>query len=699
MGWLDDRTVAYVYESYRSPPELFVKPLAGKPRQLTHSAYAAMQPASFEQPESVTWQSDDGVRVHGYLRRPSWAQPGEKLPGLLLSHTYNVGQFYNQWVPIFSYLVQSGYVVLQVNHRGSNGYGTKFRDLPKGNWGHAQLKDIDSGAAYLRALPDVDASRVGMLGYSMGGYMTQMAVTNRPDLFDAAVAVFGLGEIFADPPRSHKNYVWHLGGTQEQIPVRYANASPVTRVHQMKTPLLIIHSDGDPIEPVTKIRNFTQEMDEHGKKYELALYSNEAHGLKILDHQIDSYRCHAEKLVAFSCKRRGFCPSCGARRMTESAALLVEEVLPKDKPLRQWVLSLPFALRFLLARDPRALTCVLGIVYRCIAAHLIGKARLTRRSAHTGAVTFIQRFGSALNLNIHFHMLFLDGVYRGGHPLRFQPLPAPSPEELQALVEQIAEQIGRALERRGVLVREAEQAYLALESDGNAESASGIDDLLAHSITYCIASGPHAGQKVLTLQSPPPAFEPPAYRRLAQACGFSLHAGIAIGGTELEKLERLCRYISRPALATERLALTAGGGIRYTLKTPYRDGTTHVLFEPLDFLVRLAALVPLPRVHLTRFHGLFAPHSRLRALITPAGRGRTAQPRPPRHHALRWMQRLKRARPPRPLPRPPGRHHRQPRRPEQAAPRAHDTALLKMRDPRGCGCAQEIQVGASGRMR
>lgn len=77
--------------------------------------------------------------------------------------------------------------------------------------------------------------------------------------------------------------------------------------------------------------------------------------------------------------------------------------------------------------------------------------------------------------------------------------------------------------------------------------------------------------------------------------------------------------------------------------TPYRDGTTHVLFEPLDFLARLAALVPLPRVHLTRFHGLFAPHSRLHAAITPSGRGATAQPHPPTHHAMCWMQRLKRA--------------------------------------------------------
>jgi hypothetical protein len=104
-----------------------------------------------------------------------------------------------------------------------------------------------------------------------------------------------------------------------------------------------------------------------------------------------------------------------------------------------------------------------------------------------------------------------------------------------------------------------------LESDGNAEAASSIDDLLAQSITYRIASGPQAGEKVLTPQSLPPTFEPPAHTRLAQACGFSMHADIAIGDAELDKLERLCRYISRPALAIERLALTSGGGIRYTL--------------------------------------------------------------------------------------------------------------------------------------
>ena len=120
------------------------------------------------------------------------------------------------------------------------------------------------------------------------------------------------------------------------------------------------------------------------------------------------------------------------------------------------------------------------------------------------------------------------------------------------------------------------------------------------------------------------------------AAGFSLHAGVACEAHEREKLERLCRYITRAAVSTERLSLTAQGNIRYRLKTPYRDGTTDVVFEPLDFMARLAALAPTPRVNLTRYHGVFAPNHRLREQVTPARRGRrkaqtTDEPAPARH--------------------------------------------------------------------
>ena len=358
--------------------------------------------------------------------------------------------------------------------------------------------------------------------------------------------------------------------------------------------------------------------------------------------------CHCERLVAFSCKRRGFCPSCGARRMAETAALLADEVLPA-LPLRQWVISFPFALRFLFASCPEALARALEVIYRLLATHLAHKAGFTRKEAATGAVTLVQRFGSALNLNIHLHLLCLDGVYtqRPDGGLRFRRVKAPDREELECLVRRIAERVGGALERMGLLARDADAAWLDLPP---AEDADAMTQLIGSSVTYRIALGPQAGRKALMLRTITPlAGEDLTNERVAKAYGFSLHAGVGCEAHQRALRERLCRYIARPAVAEQRLTVSVQGKVVYLLKTPYRDGTTHMVFEPLDFIARLAALVPRPRVNLTRYHGVLAPNHRWRAEVTPAGRGRgsrgTAQPERSaieRHAAMTWAQRLKR---------------------------------------------------------
>ena len=175
--------------------------------------------------------------------------------------------------------------------------------------------------------------------------------------------------------------------------------------------------------------------------------------------------------------------------------------------------------------------------------------------------------------------------------------------------------------------------------------------LLGSSITYRIAIGPQQGRKVFTLQTLS-NFESasPFSGSVGEVGGFSLHAGVATKANERCKLERLCRYITRPAVSTKRLSMTRNGRVRYELKTPWRNGTTHVIFEPLDFISRLVALVPKPRVNLTRFHGVFAPNSKYRALITPVkqGKGKTSRSlggdtTPAEHRAaMTWAQRLKR---------------------------------------------------------
>jgi Putative transposase len=188
------------------------------------------------------------------------------------------------------------------------------------------------------------------------------------------------------------------------------------------------------------------------------------------------------------------------------------------------------------------------------------------------------------------------------------------------LAQAVALRIGRYLERQGWLMRDAENSYLA----GDELGARPMNRLLGSSITYRIAVGPQQGRKVFTLQTLP-ACDEPFDDGVGKVAGFSLHAGVAARADQREKLERLCRYISRPAVSEKRPSLTPTGNVHYQLKTPYRDGTTHVIFEPLDFMARLAALVPKPRVNLTRFHGVFAPNSRYRGQVTKAKRGRGGQ--------------------------------------------------------------------------
>jgi len=329
--------------------------------------------------------------------------------------------------------------------------------------------------------------------------------------------------------------------------------------------------------------------------------------------------CGHDKLVAFSCKRRGFCPSCGARRMAQTAAHLVDHVIP-HVPVRQWVLSLPIPLRLLLAAQPKLVTPVLQVVHRAITRFLLDQAGLKAEQADSGAVTLIQRFGSAANLNIHLHCLVLDGVYRGdteGEPV-FVEVPPPTDEALQTVLHKIITRTMKLLTRRGVLVEEQGQTYLAdADTDADSDEARVLRPLQAAACTYRIAFGPRAGQKVLTVQGAMPRDADFKQTLCADIQGFSLHAAVRCGADDRQALEQLCRYITRPALANERVQTNAAGQVVLKLKTPWRDGTTHLVMSPLEFMQRLAALVPRPRLHLIRFHGVLAPNAKLRVLVVP----------------------------------------------------------------------------------
>ena len=183
--------------------------------------------------------------------------------------------------------------------------------------------------------------------------------------------------------------------------------------------------------------------------------------------------------------------------------------------------------------------------------------------------------------------------------------------ELNQLLNNITEKIVSYLEKSGFLEKDAEQPYLNLAE----EDDTGMKHLQGSAITYRIATGPLQGQKTLTLKTLPAIIEG-NYSQAVKANGFSLHAGVVCQAKERKKLERLCRYTARGALSEARLSQNDQGQVLYKLKTPYNNGTTHVVFTPLEFIARLAALIPPPKLNLTRYHGVFAPNHKLRKAIT-----------------------------------------------------------------------------------
>ncbi|MDR7423627.1 MAG: transposase [Armatimonadota bacterium] len=327
--------------------------------------------------------------------------------------------------------------------------------------------------------------------------------------------------------------------------------------------------------------------------------------------------CTFERLVPFSCKGRGFCPSCGGRRMAEHAAYLVDEVLPLV-PVRQWVLTLPYRLRYRLAWDHALCRAVLRVFARALLAFYARTARAHGiQGGQTGTVTLTQRFGSGLQLNIHFHTLVLDGVFSEAQPgrrLTFHPAPPPGDEDVARVLATVRARVGRLLAQRRL-----EPADDPAPADPLAEASPALAGLVGASVQGRVALGPRAGARVRRVGDEADlGHVGSGGPRQAQLDGFDLHANVWVPPNDRARLEQLARYLLRPPLAQDRIRLRSDGRVLVELKTVWRDGTSHFLFEPIEFLEKLAAIIPRPAVLL--YHGVLAPRARWRSQVARYGR-------------------------------------------------------------------------------
>jgi Putative transposase/Transposase zinc-binding domain len=318
--------------------------------------------------------------------------------------------------------------------------------------------------------------------------------------------------------------------------------------------------------------------------------------------------CKTERLVAFSCKGRGFCPSCGGRRMTERAAHLVDAVLP-DVPVRQWVLTLPHRIRYLLAWRHDLCKAVVRVLLREVHRHLRTRAHERGLSdVRGGAVAVVQRFGGALNRNVHIHALVLDGVFARGQDggLRFHPTPELNAADVADVLAAIAPGVQR------VLARHDSDPDDPSASDAFAETSPLLAGLAAASVQGTVALGGTPGARPRRMgQTSVDRGVPAPGRCHARWEGFDLQAAVRVPAGQRDRLERVCRYTLRPPVVMQ-------------LRHPWADGTTHVAFTPTAFLERLAVLVPRPHVNLLLYHGVLAPRALWRAEVVAHGASDTA---------------------------------------------------------------------------
>ncbi|HET8921712.1 MAG TPA: S9 family peptidase [Candidatus Acidoferrum sp.] len=280
--------IVYVGQTATAPPELWFWDQKSEPKQISHLNDSWKQ-FTLSVPEIFRYKSFDGLEIEAALLKPLGADGKSKLPLITLVHGGPTGAWQDSIETWGQLLAARGYAIFYPNIRGSSGYGQKFIELNRGDWGGGDYRDVMAGVDDLVARGIADPQKLAIGGWSYGGYMSEWAIT-QTTRFKAAVSGAGLSNLISEygteEGPSYDEWFYGLPYEPDKI-TGFLNSSPFVYLKNVKTPTLILQGDADPVDPPGQSKELYRGLKRYGVETELVVYPREPHGFHEEKHLLD----------------------------------------------------------------------------------------------------------------------------------------------------------------------------------------------------------------------------------------------------------------------------------------------------------------------------------------------------------------------------------------------------------------------------
>jgi len=278
--------LVFIAETADEPPEVWISMRGAAPVRATR-LNADWDGLALARPELLRYHSFDGTEIEAALLMPPESRQGTRLPLVVLAHGGPTSRWADRLEPWGQLLAARGFAVFYPNVRGSTGYGHRFVTMNRGEWGKEDFKDLMAGIDFLIARGVADPERLGIGGWSYGGYMAMWAVTQTPR-FRAAVAGAGLSDLTSEfGTEDEPAYDEWFYGLPYETPAGFVNSSPLTYVRAARTPTLILQGEADIVDPIGQSQEFYRALKRYGVPSEFVVYPREGHGPKEEKHRLD----------------------------------------------------------------------------------------------------------------------------------------------------------------------------------------------------------------------------------------------------------------------------------------------------------------------------------------------------------------------------------------------------------------------------